>query len=84
MKGIFWNSRGLGDLAKHNFLSNLSKEQHLNFIAIMETGRRDFSDSTLRHLCGGVDFLWHSMPPTTPKSYTSYGFLTSYSFSNKP
>jgi hypothetical protein len=21
---------------------------------------------------------------TTPKSYTSYGFLTSYSFSNKP
>jgi exonuclease III/ubiquitin len=63
MKGIFWNSRGLGDLAKHNFLSNLSKEQHLNFIAIMETGRRDFSDSTLRHLCGGVDFLWHSMPP---------------------
>jgi hypothetical protein len=63
MKGIFWNSRGLGDLAKHNFLSNLSKEQHMNFIAIMETSRSDFSDSTLRHLCGGVDFLWHSMSP---------------------
>jgi exonuclease III len=62
MKGIFWNSRGLGDLAKHNLLSNFSKEQRLNFIVIMEMGRSDFSDSTLRHLCSGVDFLWHSMP----------------------
>jgi hypothetical protein len=57
MKGIFWNSRGLGDFAKYNFWSNLSKEQRLNFIAITETSRSDFSDTTLRHLSGGADFL---------------------------
>jgi hypothetical protein len=28
---FFWNSRGLGDLAKHNYLSTLSREQRLNF-----------------------------------------------------
>ena len=63
MKGIFWNCRGLGDLAKHNYLSQLAREHRLDFIALMETGRRSFSESTLRHFCGGVDFLWHLMPP---------------------
>jgi hypothetical protein len=27
MKGVFWNSRGLGDLAKHRFLEDLVKEE---------------------------------------------------------
>ena len=63
MKGIFWNCRGLGDLAKHNYLSHLSREHRLDFIALMETGRSAFSESTLRHFCSGVDFLWHLMPP---------------------
>ena len=27
MKDIFWNSRGLGDFAKHNFLLDVVKEQ---------------------------------------------------------
>ena len=63
MKGIFWNSRGLGDLAKHSFLSNTVKEQHIDFIAIMETGRSDFHASALRHLCGGLEYMWHIMSP---------------------
>jgi hypothetical protein len=29
----------------------------------MEIGRDSFFESTLRHLSGGVDFLWHTMPP---------------------
>jgi hypothetical protein len=29
----------------------------------MEKGRDCFSESTLRHLSGGVDFFWHTMPP---------------------
>jgi hypothetical protein len=58
MKRVFGNSRGLGDLAKHNYLSSISSEQHLDFfLEIMETGRDSFSESTLRHLSGGVDFL---------------------------
>ena len=40
MKGIFWNSRGLGDLAKHRFLSDLVKEEQISFIALSETGVR--------------------------------------------
>jgi hypothetical protein len=63
MKEFFWNSRGLGDLSKHNYLSSLVREQHLDFLAIMETGSDSFSKFTLRHLSGGVDFLWHTMPP---------------------
>ena len=34
MKGVFWNSRGLVDLAKHRFLSDLVKEEQINFIAL--------------------------------------------------
>ena len=63
MMGVFWNSRGLGDLAKHNYISELAKERNLDFIAIMETGKCSFSNNTLKHLCGGRDFLWHIMPP---------------------
>ena len=63
MKGVFWNSRGLGDLAKHNYISKIAREQRLDFIAIMETRRSSFSDTTLRHLSGGLEFLWHVMSP---------------------
>jgi hypothetical protein len=31
-----------------------------------------------------MSFLTLSLSHTTPKSYTSYGFLTSYNFYNKP
>ena len=43
MKGLFWNSRGLRDLAKSNFLNDTSQENHLDFIAILETRRDDFT-----------------------------------------
>jgi hypothetical protein len=29
MKGVFWNSRGLADLAKHRFLAELVKQGRL-------------------------------------------------------
>ena len=63
MKGVFWNSRGLADLAKHRFLAELVKEEQINFIALSETGRDDFPDHILKNLCGGHEFLWHSMAP---------------------
>jgi hypothetical protein len=53
MKGIFWNSRGLSDLAKTRFLRETSKEQDLAFIALLETGRKDFSQDTLDNFSGG-------------------------------
>jgi hypothetical protein len=42
MKGIFWNINGLKDPKKRKFISDLTKEHSLNFIAILEMGRSDF------------------------------------------
>jgi hypothetical protein len=61
MKGVFWNSRGLRDLAKHRFLAEQVKEEQINFVAISETGRDSFPDHVLKNLCAGHDFLWHTM-----------------------
>ena len=63
MKGVFWNSRGLGDLAKHGYLEELVKEEQIDFIALMETGRDHFLDGTLKKLCGGKEFIRHCMAP---------------------
>jgi hypothetical protein len=63
MKGVFWNSRGLADLAKHRFLAELVKEEQINFIALSETSCESFPDHVLKNLCAGRDFLWHSMTP---------------------
>jgi hypothetical protein len=53
MKGIFWNSRGLSDLAKSRFLADTSKERNLDFIALLETCKKDFSQPTLDNFSGG-------------------------------
>src|SRR5437667_109135 len=63
MKGIFWNSRGLADLAKYRYIANTIKENNLDFIAVMETGEQDLSRSTMTRLSGGVEFIWHCLPP---------------------
>jgi hypothetical protein len=59
MRGILWNSNGFKDPKKHKFISYLTKENNLNFIAISETGRGDFSLRFLKNLCSGRDYLWH-------------------------
>ena len=64
MRSIFWNSRGLKDLAKRRFLADASLEHHLDFIALSETGRGNFTPQFLSTLSGGgVDFDWHCLPP---------------------
>jgi hypothetical protein len=56
MRDIFWNCNGFKDPKKHRFISDLTREQDLCFIAISKTGRKGFNDSTLRNLCGGRNF----------------------------
>jgi hypothetical protein len=63
MKGIFWNSRGLSALAKIRFLRETSKEQDLAFIALLEMGRKDFSQDTLDNFSGGRNYVWRWMAP---------------------
>jgi len=56
MRGIFWNSRDLRDLAKSKILNSITREQRLDFIALLETGKKDFPQSKLDPLCGGKNF----------------------------
>lgn len=63
MKGIFWNSRGLGDLAKYRYVAECIKEHNLDFVALMETSKSDMSKTNPNRLSGGVDFVWHCLPP---------------------
>ena len=65
MKGFFWNSRGLLDLAKYRYISEAISENKLDFIAVMvmETGKKDMSRANLNRLSGGADFIWHCLPP---------------------
>ena len=63
MKGIYWNSRGLSDLAKYHYISEAIKEQNLDFIAVMATRKKDMSRANLNHLSGGADYIWHCLPP---------------------
>ena len=63
MKGVFWNSNGFRDPKKFRFISDLSKELNLSFIAISETVCKSFTEPSLRNLCGGKSFLWHYKQP---------------------
>jgi hypothetical protein len=63
MKGVWWNSEGLGDPAKYLFISETIREHKLDFIILLETGRSNFSGPFLKHLFGGLDFLWYCLPP---------------------
>jgi hypothetical protein len=53
----FLNSRGLNDLAKSRFLRDTSREQNLDFIALLETCKKDFSLETLNNFSGGRNFV---------------------------
>ncbi|KAG2576580.1 hypothetical protein PVAP13_6NG031666 [Panicum virgatum] len=63
MKGIYWNSRGLSDLTKYCYISEAIREQNLDFVAVMETGKKDVSRANLNRLSGGADYIWQCLPP---------------------
>ena len=63
MNGIFENSRGIRDLAKHARIADLIQDHRLDFVGISETGKRDYPVSLLNCLSGGVEFNWWSRPP---------------------
>jgi hypothetical protein len=39
MNGMFSNSRGLGDLAKHVYIADCCQDHSLDFVAISDTGK---------------------------------------------
>lgn len=50
-------------MAKHDFLRDIAIDKNLDFIAILETNRRYFTDECLNTFCGGKEFCWHWIPP---------------------
>jgi hypothetical protein len=42
---------------KHKYISDLTKKQNLNFIALSETGRSEFMPRFLKNLHAGRDYL---------------------------
>jgi hypothetical protein len=63
MKGVWWNSEGLGDTATHWFISETIREHKLYFIILLETGRSSFTAHFVKHLSGGLDYMWYCLPP---------------------
>jgi hypothetical protein len=63
MKGIFWNGRGLSDLAKTRVLRDTSREHKLDFIALLETCKKNFSQATFDILSGDGTFICHWTAP---------------------
>ncbi|KAJ1265191.1 hypothetical protein BS78_08G060300, partial [Paspalum vaginatum] len=63
LKGFYWNSRGLSDLAKYPNIAEAIRNHNLDFVAVMEIGKRDMSKSNFARLSGGADFVWHCFPP---------------------
>jgi hypothetical protein len=63
MLGCFWNGEGFGDPTKHLFVRESIRDYKLDFFAILETGRYDFSVPFLRNISGGFYFSWYCLPP---------------------
>ena len=63
MRGVFWNSDELGDPAKHLAVNDMVRENKLDFIALLETDRSNFSTPFLTFLAGGFDYNWFCLPP---------------------
>jgi hypothetical protein len=63
MNGMFQNSRGLKDLDKHLHIADCCWDHNLDFVALSEMGKQDYSQCLLNRLSGGIDFQWFSRTP---------------------
>ena len=61
MKGMIWNSDGFGDTAKHWFVKEIIREEKLDFVGLIETGRADFASHFLTNLAS--EMIWYYLPP---------------------
>jgi hypothetical protein len=62
MNGTIWNTGSFRDQAKNSVVHDTIVEYRLDFFAVLETGRDNFSAPFLKNLCGGRDFLWYCLP----------------------
>jgi hypothetical protein len=57
LRGISWNSEGFKDPGKHFFVKEAIREHGIDFIALIEMGRSNFSKTFLNSLAGTADFV---------------------------
>jgi exonuclease III len=62
MRAFIWNSEGIRDTGKHFVIQEAIREEKLDIVAILETGRSNFSASFLRNLSARKDFIWFCLP----------------------
>jgi hypothetical protein len=58
-----WNSDGFRDPGKHLLVTEAIREHRLDFIALLEIGRSNFTLSFLSSLAAGREFAWFCLPP---------------------
>jgi hypothetical protein len=63
MQALIWNSEGFKDTTNHLFIQESIREYKLDCVALVETGRSNFSMPFLRNLAAGRDFAWFCLPP---------------------
>ena len=56
-------SDGFCDPGKHFFVKETIRKRKLDFMALSETGRSNFSTHFLQNLAVGLDFNWFCLPP---------------------
>jgi hypothetical protein len=58
-----WNGVGFRDPGKHIFVKESIRDFRLDFIALLETGRSNFTVPFLANLAAGHDFGWFCLLP---------------------
>lgn len=58
MIGLLWNIRGLGKIDRVLALVGKIRDNHVDFVGIMETKKKDFSSGFLKSLTWNVPFSW--------------------------
>jgi exonuclease III/plasmid maintenance system killer protein len=61
MKGLFWNIRGLGQKGRVPALANKIRENHADFVGVVETKKGEYTAGMLRSLTGNTKFNWCSL-----------------------
>ena len=62
MRGLFWNIRGLNKIGRVPALVSKIRENHVDFVGVMETKKESFTPGFLRALTGNTPFSWCFKP----------------------
>jgi hypothetical protein len=62
MIGFFWNIRGLEQIGRIPTLVSRIRDNHVDFIGILETKKKNYTPSFLRPLTRNIPFNWFHQP----------------------